>query len=144
VKRSKNFKTFSQSHLAVRMDEKSMSSPIKQTPLTSISENNNQMKAILTADGKIKIILPSTLSDDHSKENFLSKDLKVPKTALLSTSTASSNNSSNSKMRNFIDESEGDEEEEDDKYAQFKMTPKQTFCSSICQVSDASLCATVY
>lgn len=110
------------------MDEKSMN-PIKQPLTTSNSDNNtNQTKALLTKDDTIKIILPSTLIG-NLQENFFSKDV---------TETSSSSKSKNEKpiqlfkkgivLGNDIDECN------DSQYSEYKITPRQIFCASICQV----------
>jgi len=103
--------------------------PIKRPLTTSNSDNNtNQMKALLTKDDTIKIILPSTLTG-YLQENFFSKDV---------TETCSSSKSQNEKpiqlfkkgiiLANEIDESD------DSLYSEYKITPRQIFCASICQV----------
>lgn len=131
------------------MDEKSMS-PIKR-PLTTpipdnhnnndnINTNNNQMKAILTKDGIIKIILPSTVTA-NSQEKFLSKDVTtaaIEKSASSETSRQQDRSKEITKRRNSLAKDtnihDDDVSDEDDQYAEYKMTPRQIFCASICQV----------
>ena len=110
------------------MDEKSMN-PIKRPLTTSNSDNNtNQMNALLTKDGTIKIILPSTLIG-NLQENFFSKDV---------TKYATSSKSQNDKpIQSFNKKglvASENIESNDDQYSEYKITPRQIFCASICQV----------
>lgn len=83
------------------------------------------MKAILTSDGSIKIILSDddrTESDERIKENFLSKEKPASKAATKAPPI--------DLMKVFQDE--GDD---DDRYAQYKQTPRQVFLPTVCHVS---------
>lgn len=105
------------------MDEKSIN-PIKRPLTTSNSDNNtNQMKALLTKDGTIKIILPSTLTG-NLQENFFSKDA----TTKDATSSKNQNDQKTILPKVFV------ANENDDQYLEYKITPRQIFCASICQV----------
>lgn len=124
------------------MDEKS--STLKCLLKSSIPEQNNnttQMRAILTADGKIKIILPTTLRDENYKEKFLLKDTfaqpssKASSSTNVSICTVNSNSHQDKQTGKGKHHDNESEEDDDDKYADYKITPMQIFCSSICQVS---------
>lgn len=105
------------------MDEKSMN-PIKRPLTTSNSDNNtNLMKALLTKDGTIKIILPSSTLTGNLQEHFFSKD------ATDATSSKSQND-----QKPIVPKTFAANENDDDQYMDYKITPRQIFCASICQV----------
>lgn len=125
---------FSQPAFSIRMDEKS--NPNK-CPSFHPENNNNQMKAMLTNDGTIKIILPpSTLRnpEENSKDlSILSKDYSISssKNTISKCNSSKSTNESINLMKTIID----DENDDDDRYLQYKMQPRQIFCCSVCHVS---------
>lgn len=113
----------------------------KSTPI--IPQTPNQMKAILTADGSIKIFLPPTslpsivCSDMHRSKDVsrsILKDSSLLKRNVSVTSSASTQKfpKSINLMRNLFDESDDDD---DETLAQYKMTPKNIFMATICHVS---------
>lgn len=110
------------------MDEKS--DPIT-SPL-SPDNNNCQMKAILTTDGSIKIIYsppsPLIMRRPRSKKVFLSKDSMMPTTSSKYTPKTINLN------KNVFNI---DDEDEDDKYSQYKMSPREIFMAHVCHVSIA-------
>lgn len=117
------------------MDEKS-------TPITQ-PQTPNQMKAILTADGSIKIFLPptSSLSSIVSNDRHRFKDVSrsiLKESPIMKSNVCVASSTSAQKtpkpinlMRNLFDESD----DEDDMLSQYKLTPKNIFMATICQVS---------
>lgn len=86
------------------------------------------MKAILTTDGSIKIILSNDDKlDDKIKEKFLSKE----------TSCAVSSKESSFKSMNTPISLQDifQEPEEGEEHLEFKQAPRQVFMSTICHVS---------
>jgi len=118
------------------MNERSPNPPSSNNDSHSVANspnNNNQMKAILTTDGSIKIILsppPEVVQATKNNEKFLSKEAiradfadklnEKPTTIDL-----------NMPFKTFQDESDDD----DELSSEFKLTPRQVFMSTICQVS---------
>lgn len=113
------------------MDEKS-------TPLTP--QTPNQMKAILTADGSIKIFLPPTsqsstisISEKHRSKDVsrsFHKDSPVLKSFAVSPNVAKTPKPINL-MKNLLDD-----DEDEDTYLQYKLTPKNIFMATICHVRE--------
>lgn len=113
----------------------------KSTPITP-PQTPNQMKAILTADGSIKIFLPtSSLPSIVCNERHRSKDVSrsilkespILKSNIFATSSASDQKTPKpiNLMRKLFDESD----DEDDMLSQYKLTPKNIFMATICHVS---------
>jgi hypothetical protein len=110
----------------------------KSTPL--IPQTPNQMKAILTADGSIKIFLPPTsLPSNVCNERHRSKDvsrsiLKDSPVSKVGSVVPSASTQKTPKpinlMRNLFDESDDEEA-----FSQYKLTPKNIFMATICHVS---------
>lgn len=115
------------------MDEKS--DPIT-SPLSP--ENNNwQMKAILTTDGSIKIIYspssPLIMRRPRSKKVFLSKDSMIPSTSTIVSSQSPKYTPKTINLNKNVFNT--DDEDEDDRYSQYKMTPREIFMPHVCHVS---------
>lgn len=112
------------------MDEKS-ADPLKNP--NNKSSPFNQMKAILTTDGFIKIIYSTDELKLGIKEKFLSKDATLINVAKESTSSSSAESKRTPiDLRNVChDESENNE----DYSHNFKQTPRQVYMSTVCHVS---------
>lgn len=137
--------------LRKKKDEKSTANPIT-TPFLSPADNNNncQMKAILTTDGSIKIKIlhplppptsslsppPLIMRQDRSKKVFLSKDsnysMTPPSSAAADVARSLKNTLKTINLNFFDDDNNFDENE---KYSQYKMTPRETFMAHVCHVS---------
>lgn len=91
------------------------------------------MKAILTSDGSIKIILSAdkTENSETIKENFLSKEKPSIKVAAKPSLAA--------KAPIDLKKVFQEEDDEDNRYAQYKQTPRQTFLSTVCHVCKVNL-----
>lgn len=116
------------------MDEKSavpLNNPInKSSPL-------NQMKAILTTDGSIKIFF-STDERTDIKEQFLSKDATLINVAKdPSFSSSSRSNRAPIDLRKVYHD--GDNETDEKHFHIFKQTPRQVFMSTVCHVSSLTV-----
>lgn len=88
------------------------------------------MKAILTSDGSIKIILPADRNetDENIKANFFSKE-KLPIKAAIDTPSVKAPID----LKKIFQE----ESDEDDPFAKYKQTPRQAFLSTVCHVRRA-------
>lgn len=89
------------------------------------------MRAILTNDGSIKIILSSTVTGHLHKDQFLSKDVDAATVAVESNNTKPIVEAT---IKNYDVDEESDDDD-DERYSEYKMSPRQIFCASICQVS---------
>ena len=131
----KNFKLISQpafSHLST--DGKS--NDPNQFPFNSSSPLNNQMNAILTSDGTIilKLSTDDPKSDLSIKGKFLSKELSTDSLATSSISLKSSQATIDlNKPPKFLDR---ETEDDEDRFSEYKQTPRQVFMSTICHVRE--------
>lgn len=93
------------------------------------------MKAILTTDGSIRIILSSDESsvDTNFKEKFLSKEIAPSKDSLASSSISVKSSQAPIDLKKPLNILH-DESEDDDQYSEYKQTPRQVFMSTICHV----------
>lgn len=107
------------------MDEKSID-PIKY-PINK-SSSLNQMRAILTTNGFIKIVFSDDLQLDI-KENFLSKEASSANITIESKASAVSTKS----KPITIDLKKGFQDDYDH-CSEFKQSPRQVFMSTICHV----------
>lgn len=115
------------------MDEKS--DPIT-SPL-SPDNNNCHMKAILTTDGTIKIIYPPSspliMRRPRSKKVFLSKDSMIPSTSTIAIASSQKYTPKTINLNKNVFNT--DDEDEDDRFSQYKMTPREIFMAHVCHVS---------
>lgn len=87
------------------------------------------MKAILTHDGSIKIILPTDEPDNKIKGKFLSKEIN---SAGESFSARMKVNQTTIDLKRTLFQHEADD---DDQFSEYKQTVRHVFMSTICHVS---------
>lgn len=91
------------------------------------------MKAILTHDGSIKIILPTDEPDNKIKGKFLSKEInsvgeKSPASSSARTKIATTTTID---LKRTLFQHEADD---DDQFSEYRQTSRQVFMSTICHV----------
>jgi hypothetical protein len=125
---------FSQQYL----NEKSENIPTTP-PITTIPPEIeiNPMKAMLTSDGSIKIIITesdeSSADEENSKESSHSQDSgNVKETSNSSSKISKSTDFTSSYDTSILHEDEDD----DDEFSQYKQSPRAVFLSTVCHVSE--------
>lgn len=112
----------------------------KKFPFNSSSPLNNQMNAILTSDGTIilKLSTDDPKSDLSIKGKFLSKELSTTKESLATSSISYKSSQTPidlNKPPKFLD---SETEDDEDRFSEYKQTPRQVFMSTICHVRKLS------
>lgn len=94
------------------------------------------MKAILTHDGSIKIILPTDEADNKIKGKFLSKEIDSAGESSPASSSARMkmiNQTTTIDLKRTLFQHEADDG--DDQFSEYKQTARHVFMSTICHVS---------
>lgn len=120
------------------LNEKSKDYPT----ITPSSPEINPLKAMLTSDGSIKIIVTesdeSSADEENCKESSHSQDSGNEKeeTSISSSKISKSTNFTSSYDTSTI---RGEEEDDDDEFSQYKQSPRAVFLSTVCHVSEKFL-----
>lgn len=116
-------------------------SPItsERSPPALNSDKCTQMKAMLTSNGSIKIIISS--SDESGGEENLreevsnSDDSSVDAATVKSSKSASSKPSEVDTSTTFTSTRLQEDDDDDDELSQYKQSPRAVFLSTVCHVS---------